>query len=592
MPAVNEVTDLSRHDDVALITLHSPPVNALSAPVRAGLTEAFRRAIADEDAKAIVLICAGRTFIAGADISELDSGGKIEGIEDLQTAMERAGKPVVAAIHGTALGGGLEVALCAHFRIAASSARLGLPEVNLGLLPGGGGTQRLPRVVGVAKALEMVTSGRHVSAGEALEIGLVDKIVPDTELRTAALDFALEMAGSGQALPVVRDRDEKILEAREDPQMFDEFRKSLTRDYRGFKAPEANVRCIEAAVALPFDEGLKAERAIFIEVLTGEQSAAQRYAFFAERAAGKIPGLGKNIAHTPIKRVGLLSFGRLGEFITAELEAAGFPVAVVQGGSKSADNAPSSAGSEPPAFEPLGDCDLVIATFENLSQARADLIAALEAALKPGAIFAIAGAGLEEALRASAASERVVGFYLRPVWERSQLLGVVRTDETSAEALSAIFEFGRTIGKVCVVAKPAPGFFGDRMFAALLREAQALVREGATPEDVDRALFDFGFPRGPFDEADPNLIADLPSEREQAARIISSEEMLNRCIDAVANEAAEILDEQKVIRASDIDVAWIHGYGWPAYRGGPLYHAGEAKPDGPHSPAIAAARKK
>src|ERR1700733_15619226 len=306
MTAINPVTDLSKDGDIAVVTLNSPPVNALSANVRDGLVEGFRQAKADPGVKAIVLICDGRTFIAGADISEF--GGQMKGASlfDVQKEIEESPKPVIAAIHGTALGGGLEVALCAHYRVAVPSARCGLPEVNLGLLPGAGGTQRLPRIVGPARALEMMTSGQHVPAKECLAMGLVDEIVDEGALRAGAVAFAHKIAAEGRPLKKVRESNQKVEAARGHPEIFADFRKANARKFRGFLAPEYNIRCIEAAVNEPFEEGLKTERKLFGELMSGSQSAAQRYAFFAERQANKIPDVPDDTPTIPVNKVGII----------------------------------------------------------------------------------------------------------------------------------------------------------------------------------------------------------------------------------------------------------------------------------------------
>src|SRR5580698_9816288 len=283
MTAINAVTDYALDGDVGVITLNSPPVNALSASVRDGLAGGVATALADPGAKAIVIICEGRTFIAGADITEFGGPQKGASLFDVQDAMENSTKPVVAAIHGTALGGGLEVALCAHYRVAVPSAKCGLPEVNIGLLPGAGGTQRLPRIVGVEAALDMVTSGKHVSSKYALETGLIDEIAPEGKLREAGIAFARKVVAEHRPLRRVRDNNAKVEAARGHPEIFADFRKANAKKFRGFLAPENNIKCIEAAVNLPFDEGLKAERKYFMELFTGNQAAAQRYVFFAER---------------------------------------------------------------------------------------------------------------------------------------------------------------------------------------------------------------------------------------------------------------------------------------------------------------------
>jgi 3-hydroxyacyl-CoA dehydrogenase len=330
MTEINSVTTLTRDGDIAIITLNSPPVNALSAKVREGLFEGFKAAGAS-DAKAIVLICEGRTFIAGADITEF--GGAMAGpsLFDVQDMMEGSPKPVVAAIHGTALGGGLEVALCAHYRVAVPSARVGLPEVALGLLPGAGGTQRLPRIVGVEAALDMVTSGRHVPAKQALAMGLVDELVEEGKLLEGALAFARKAVADNKPLVKVRDNNAKLEAAKGHPEIFANFRKANARKFRGSAAPEANIQCIEAAVnSATFEEGLAAERKLFTGLMMGAQSAAQRYYFFAERQANKIPDVPDDTPIRPIKKVGILGAGTMGGGIAMNFLNAGIPVTIVE----------------------------------------------------------------------------------------------------------------------------------------------------------------------------------------------------------------------------------------------------------------------
>jgi 3-hydroxyacyl-CoA dehydrogenase len=289
MAQINQFASLDRAGSVAVITLDNPPVNALSAGLRTGLMEAFKQAKADPANQAIVLICAGRTFIAGADISEFGKPPQGPGLNDLFGAIEGGSIPVVAAIHGTALGGGLEVALTCHYRVAVPSARFGLPEVKLGLLPGAGGTQRLPRLVGIEKAMAMITTGDMIDAKEALDSGLVDEIVTGDQ-RQGAIAFAERMAAKGGPYPLVRDRNEKMIAARANPGVFDEFRKTNGRRWRGQMAPNHIMKCLEAAVNLPFDAGIAEERRLFQELVTSDQSKAQRYFFFAEREAGSVKG--------------------------------------------------------------------------------------------------------------------------------------------------------------------------------------------------------------------------------------------------------------------------------------------------------------
>src|SRR5271154_1802855 len=330
MAAINEVTDLASDGEIAIITLNSPPVNALSAPVRDGLAEGFKKAIADANTKAIVLICEGKTFIAGADISEFGKAPKGASLFDVQNAMENSPKPVIAAIHGTALGGGLEVALTCHYRVAVPSARCGLPEVNLGLLPGAGGTQRLPRIVGPQKALEMVTSGQHVPGKACLEMGLVDELAPEGKLRESAIAFARKILAEKRPLKKVRESNEKVEAARGHAEIFANFRKENARKFRGFLAPEYNIRCIEAAVNEPFEQGLKTERKLFLELMTGSQSAAQRYVFFAERQVWKMPDVPDDTPTIPVNKVGIIGAGTMGGGIAMNFLNVGIPVTIVE----------------------------------------------------------------------------------------------------------------------------------------------------------------------------------------------------------------------------------------------------------------------
>ncbi|MDP3382204.1 MAG: 3-hydroxyacyl-CoA dehydrogenase NAD-binding domain-containing protein, partial [Phenylobacterium sp.] len=419
MSQINPVTDLTLDGDVAVITLNSPPVNALSAAVRQGLFDAFTQANAEAAAKSIVLICDGRTFIAGADITEF--GGAMAGasLPQVQEAIEGSSKPVVAAIHGTALGGGLEVALCAHYRVAVPSARLGLPEVNLGLLPGAGGTQRLPRVVGVETALAMMTSGRHVPAKEAKALGLVDELVEEGQLREAALAFARKVVAEGRPLAKIRDQNEKLEAAKGKPEIFEAFRKANARKFRGFLAPEYNIRCIEAAVNLPFEEGLEVERKLFLELMSGSQSAAQRYAFFAERQAQKIPDVADDTPVIPVNKVGIIGAGTMGGGIAMNFANVGIPVVLIEVKQdaldrglatirKNYERTASRGGITPEQveercalitgslqMESLSDVDLVIeAVFERMD-IKKDIFTKLDAICKPGAILATNTSGLD-----------------------------------------------------------------------------------------------------------------------------------------------------------------------------------------------------
>ncbi|HTX48039.1 MAG TPA: 3-hydroxyacyl-CoA dehydrogenase NAD-binding domain-containing protein [Caulobacteraceae bacterium] len=645
MTEINHVTRYDLEGDVGVITLNSPPVNALSAAVRDGLAGGMAAALADAGAKAVVIICEGRTFIAGADITEFGGPQKGASLYDVQDAMEGSSKPVVAAIHGTALGGGLEVALCAHYRVAAPSARCGLPEVNLGLLPGAGGTQRLPRIVGVEKALEMMTSGAHVPARECLAMGLVDEIVPEGELRQGAVAFARKIVAEHRPLRKVRDSDDRVLAARGHPELFANFRKANARRFRGFLAPEYNIRCVEAAVNESFEDGLKTERRLFGELMAGSQSAAQRYAFFAERQAAKIPDVPDDTPVIPVNKVGIIGAGTMGGGIAMNFMNVGIPVTIVEVKQDALDrglqtirrNYERSRSAKPEETEArmsrltgsldlsaLADCDLVIeAVFERMD-VKKDIFTKLDAICKPGAILATntSGLNIDEIASVTKRPEAVIGLHFFSPANVMKLLEVVRADYTSKEVINTSMKLARKIGKIAVLVGVCPGFVGNRILGARQREANKLIVEGAMPWDIDRVLYDFGFPMGPFAMSDlagldigwvkerskGETIRDVLCEMDRRGqktgagwydydenrnakpspvtekilhdfivksganpRKISDEEILERCLYPMINEGAKILQEGKAIRASDIDVVWENGYGWPVYRGGPMW---------------------
>jgi 3-hydroxyacyl-CoA dehydrogenase len=646
MTEINSVTTLVREGDVDVITLNSPPVNALSFNVRDGLYEGFKQAIAS-DSKAIVLICDGRTFIAGADITEFGGASKGASLFDVQNMMESSPKPVVAAIHGTALGGGLEVALCAHYRVAVPSARLGLPEVALGLLPGAGGTQRLPRVVGVENALEMMTSGRHVPAPEANKLGLVDELVEEGKLREGALAFANKAVAENKPLTKISENNSKLEAAKGKPEIFADFRKANARKFRGFAAPEANIKCIEAAVnSSSFEEGLAAERKLFMELMSGSQSAAQRYYFFAERQANKIPDVPDDTPIREIKKVGVLGAGTMGGGISMNFVNVGIPVVMVElkqdaldrGLSTIRKNYERSRGADPAVTEKrmglltgsldmndFADCDLVIeAVFERMD-IKKDVFTKLDAICKPGAILAsnTSYLNIDEIAAVTKRPQDVIGLHFFSPANVMKLLEVIRGEKTAKDVIATSMKLAKKIGKIAALAGVCPGFIGNRMLSQRQREAQKLIMEGAMPWDVDRVLYDFGFPMGPFAmsdlagldigwvkenskgetlrdvlceadrrgqktgagyyDYDENRVAK-PSEFTEKAindfivksgknpRKISDEEILERCIFPMINEGVKILEEGKAIRSSDIDVVWVNGYGWPVYRGGPMMY--------------------
>jgi 3-hydroxyacyl-CoA dehydrogenase len=519
---------LERDGDVALVIVNNPPVNALSWHVRQGLFDGMTQAV-ESGAKAIVVICDGRTFIAGADISEF--GGnvpKAAGLQEVQAAMEDAPIPVIAAIHGTALGGGLEVALCAHYRVSVSSARFGLPEVNLGLLPGAGGTQRLPRLVGVPKALEMMTTGRHVSSAEAQAGGLVDEVISGDgleELKLAAVAFANKAVAEDLPLVRVRDRNDKVAEAKGNDQLFADFRKSIARKTRGFLAPEYNIQCIEAAANLPFDEGLKVEGKLFMELMTGPQSGAQRYYFFAERAANKIPDIAKDTPLIDVQKVGVLGAGTMGGGIAMNFVNVGIPVTIVERDQASLDkgldvvrkNYERSRSTTAEQVEErmslisgsiskqdFADCDMVIeAVFEDM-ELKKTIFKELDEICKPGALLASNTSALDVNEIASVTSrpESVIGMHFFSPANVMKLLENVRGDKSSDSVVATTMAIGKKIKKVSVMVGVCPGFVGNRMLFMRGAEAERMLMEGATPAQIDSVLYNFGFPMGPFSMSD------------------------------------------------------------------------------------------
>ncbi len=649
MPTINEVTSLEIKDSVAVLTLNSPPVNALSANVREGLNNGVSAAIEDESVKSIVIICEGRTFIAGADITEFGQAPKGPSLYDVQDMIENSPKPVIAAIHGTALGGGLEVALTCHYRIAVPSAKCGLPEVNLGLLPGAGGTQRLPRIVGAQKALVMMTSGEHVPASQCHDMGLVDEMAEEGVLERDAIKFANQIVSEGKPLVKVRDADEKIKSDRGNDALFADFRKSILRKTRGFLAPEYNIQCIEAAVNLPFEEGMKVEQELFMKLMTGSQSAAQRYMFFAQRQVTKIPDIEKETPLKEINSVGVIGAGTMGGGISMNFANAGIPVTIIEQSQERLDKgigiirknyentaAKGRITSEQveqrmalidgqTSIDALNSQDLIIeAVFENMDLKK-DIFKQLDTICKEGAILASNTSALDvnEIADVTNRPEDVIGLHFFSPANVMKLLEIVRGDKTSKSVVASSLAVAKRIQKIAAVVGVCPGFVGNRILAQRQREANKLILEGALPWDIDDALFDFGFPMGPFamsdlagldigwnkensngetlrdvlceagrlgqksgkgfyvyDEnrnksPDPEveaLIRKFGEERQIQMRDISKEEILERCLYPMINEGFKILEEGMAIRASDIDIVWTNGYGWPVYEGGPMFY--------------------
>ena len=649
MATINDVTNLDINENIAILTLNSPPVNALSANVREGLDIGIKAAIANNNVEAIVLICDGRTFIAGADISEFGKEPKGPSLFEVQEELENSPKPIIAAIHGTALGGGLEVALTCHYRIAVPSAKCGLPEVSLGLLPGAGGTQRLPRLVGVEQALKMVTSGTHLSADKCLKSGLIDKMASENQLLEDSTSFAKEIIANNRPLKKVRDMDEKVIAARGNDQLFSDFRKSIARKTRGFLAPEYNIQCIEAAVNKSFDEGIKVERDLFLKLVTGNQSAAQRYFFFSQRQVAKIPDIPRETEKLKINEVGIIGAGTMGGGIAMNFANANIPVTIVEQNQERLDkgigiirkNYENTASKGRISIEDvekrmslingdvsinsLSEKDLIIeAVFENMDLKK-EIFSKLNTVAKNGAILATNTSGLDinEIASTTDRPENVIGLHFFSPANVMKLLEVVRGEKTSNEVIATSMAMAKSIGKIAALVGVCPGFVGNRILAQRQREANKLILEGALPWDIDDALFDFGFPMGPFamsdlagldigwnketsrgetireklcendrfgqksgkgfyiyDEnrnksSDPEveeLIINFAQEQQIKRRSINKEEIIERCLYPMINEGFKILEEGMAIRASDIDIIWINGYGWPVYEGGPMFY--------------------
>jgi len=649
-------TTLRKVGRIGLIIVDHPPVNALSQVARRELGEALAAAVAATDIAAIVLWCAGRTFFAGADIREFDKPLVEPGLPEITQRIEDAPKPVIAAIHGTALGGGFEVALACHFRVAVPSAYVGLPEVKLGLIPGAGGTQRLPRLVGVAAALQIIVDGTPVPAAKAQVLGAIDAIV-EGDLMNGAIAFAEQVVADRRQLRRARDLSAKV----EGPNVFAEFEQSIARKQRGFLAPFYAIKAVRAATELPFDEGLRRERELFGELLDSQQSKAQRHVFFAERAVARISGVPDLTPTRDIQSVAVLGAGTMGSGIAMCFLNAGIPVTLLETSQENLDRgvhtirkiyASSVAkGSlqqketdrrmsllQPTlAYDDLRDVDLVIeAVFEDMA-VKKDVFGKLDAVCKTGAILAsnTSYLNIDEIAASTTRPQDVLGMHFFSPANVMKLLENVRGEKTASDVSASAMKVGKTIGKVPVLVGVCDGFVGNRMLAKRTREAYFLLEEGATPQQIDRVLYDFGFPMGPFAMADlagldvgwrnrkskleqltprekannlldkicelgrygqktgagfyryddkraatsDPLILELiiahSQERGITRRAIPDQEILERCLYSMINEGAKILEEGIVARPLDIDIVWIHGFGFPTYRGGPMFYADE-----------------
>jgi len=633
----------SRQGDVLILTSDNPPVNALGAAVRQGLQAGIEEAKNDDSIKAVVIACAGKTFFAGADITEFGKAMQEPSLPVLLDQIEALDKPVVAAIHGTALGGGCEVALACHYRIAVPSAKLGLPEVKLGILPGAGGTQRLPRVAGVEFALELAAKGDPVPTARAKDAGLVDRLAGEGSLLADAVAYANEVIGK----PVSRSSERPVTV---DPAVFDAFRKTNAKRFRGFEAPATIIDLIEKTAGTPYAEGVQAERMNFMKLIMGVQSAAQRHIFFAERKASKIDGIPEDIQLRDIKRVGVIGAGTMGGGISMNFLSAGIPVTIVEMQQEALDrgtgvmrkNYEGSAakGRIKPeqvdqamgllkptlALEDLADCDLVIEAVYESMDVKKDVFGKLDKICKPGAILAsnTSYLDIDEIAASTSRPQDVLGLHFFSPANVMKLLEIVRGEKTADDVLATAMAVSKKIRKVAVIAGVCHGFIGNRMLMPRQVEAMKLLMEGATPEQIDRVHVEFGMPMGPFQMSDlagvdigwhrdPTRIESIrdalaaegrwgqkkgagfydydekrnPSNSPRVAEIIedfrkktgtpqhevTTEEIIERTLYPMVNEGALILAEGKAQRASDIDVVWIYGYGWPVYRGGPMFWA-------------------
>ena len=650
-----------RHDDVALLRLTNPPVNGLSFAMRAALGARVAEALADDAVEALVIAGADRMFCGGADIREF-SAPPPPGAASLPAILdeiEASPKPVVAAIHGVAAGGGMEVALACHVRLAAPGTRLGLPEVTLGILPGAGGTQRMPRLIGVEAALEVIVGGKLHPVEKAVALGFVDECV-EGDLLATAIARARQLAADRTPLRRASELEEHLEAARGRPEIFDDFRKKMAKRARGFDAPYACVDCVEKALSMPYAEALKNERAVFNRLRESDQSAAQRHAFFAEREVAKIPDVPKDTPALPIATAGVVGCGTMGGGIAMSIANAGLPVTVLESSQEALDRGMAIIRKNyaatvakgrllqaemdarlariTPTLEDadLGAADVVIeAVFEELPL-KQEVFARLDRACKPEAILATNTSTLDVNVIAASTSrpEQVIGTHFFSPANVMKLMENVRGARTSPQTIASVMKLAKVLGKVGVLVGVCDGFVGNRMLYAYRRQADFLLEEGALPAQIDKVIYDFGLPMGPYQMADlagldvswrvrkaqaptrpahlryspiadrvcelgrygqktgagwyryeegsrapisdpaiHELIAGVSAELGIERRTIGDDEIVPRCLYPLVNEGAKILEEGLALRASDVDVIWMHGYGFPRYRGGPMFWA-------------------
>jgi 3-hydroxyacyl-CoA dehydrogenase len=658
MAEERELVRFEKDGDIGVITVDNPPVNALSPGVPEGIVAALDKGNADPTVKAMVLIGSGRSFIAGADIRQFGRGPSTPPTGRRHyDVMDDSPKPVVAAIHGYALGGGLETALACHYRVAVPSARVGLPEVQIGILPGAGGTQRLPRLIGPQAALDLIVSGRHVPAAEAHKLGIIDELAPEGRLKEAAIAFARRVAGTSP-LPRIRDKNERLAEGT--PEVFEAMRKSIARRARNQRAPYACIEAVEAATKMPFDQGCAFERQLFDQQVASEEAKALRYAFFAEREVNKLPHIPSDVQLRPTENPAVVGAGTMGGGIAMSFADNGYEVKIldatkealdrgmariranyetsVKRGSLAADEMERRFARIHPveSYDDIADCDVVIeAVFEQIP-VKEEVWKKIDAAVKPGAALYSNTSGIDIKVMANVTKrpQDIAGTHFFAPANVMKLFEVVQFEKTAPDVIATAMSLGRKIGKVSALAGNTDGFLANRSRAPFGMELNILIEEGALPEQIDKVMVDFGYPIGPLAVADlsgldigydtrrrraemyPNYrkqpIADriveagrlgqktnagwyryepgdrTPRPDPEVARIIketaaelgipqrsdfSDEEILKRLLFASVNEACKILDEGKALRASDVDVMWLHGFGFPRYRGGLMYWA-------------------
>jgi len=655
---MSDAAPYSVRDGIAVITMNNPPVNSMSAANRVHVGGALQKADADPAVKAIVLIGSEKAFSGGAEIREFNTEKSrvspvLPELNDIQDGLK---KPLVAAIGGFALGGGLELALGCHYRVAMPKAQLGLPEVKLGLLPGSGGTQRLPRVVPMAEAVKMMTTGTPVSGDKAKQLGLVDDVVQG-DLLEGALAYARKLIKESKGPKRIRDLPAKM---DGDPKAFFEaVRAEVKKASRGYPAPLEIVACAEAAATRPFDEGRKFERERFMVLVEGNESKAMRHMFFAERQTSKIPDVPEDTPMRPVKSAAVIGAGTMGGGIAMNFANAGIPVSIMDVTREAVDKGVArikanyastvskgrlkqeemdkriSLIKATTKLEDAKDADIVIeAVFERMD-VKKDMFRKLDAVMKPGAILATNTSTLDvnEIADVTKRPQDVIGTHFFSPANVMRLLEVVRGAKTAKDVLATTMKLGKTIKKVPVVSGVCDGFIGNRMVEKYGQQSLFLLDEGCSPQQVDAAAYKWGMAMGPLAMGDmagldigweirkrryverPNfvysrvgdkvaelgrygqktgkgwykynlpdrkpipdpevekIISDYRKEKSIQTRSISDEEIVERLIYALVNEAAYILEEGIALRASDIDMVYLTGYGFPAYRGGPMFYA-------------------